>query len=208
MSSRKGIYFTADWHIGHKNVIDFDNRPFRNLDHMHNVLINNFNSTVSSFDITYFLGDAGLCNTRVLKDVIGCLRGTKVLLLGNHDKGVNAMYGIGFDAVLYAAEMRIAGQRVTLSHCPLLGVKREQNEGMVGGVDGEHWHGETRHQRFSVADTGQFHLHGHIHSPNGGKSERICGRQFDVGVVANRYTPVSIGTIEKWIAKEIHSCET
>lgn len=33
------LYFTADYHIGHKNVLEFDNRPFRDLDHMHEALI-------------------------------------------------------------------------------------------------------------------------------------------------------------------------
>ena len=123
--------------------------------------------------------------------------------MGNHDKGVEAMYKAGFDVVLYGATMQIAGERVTLSHCPLLGVYREKCEGMTGSQADENWHGESRlRQRiFTTTNEGQFHIHGHIHSPNGGKSQKTLNRQFDVGVVANSYRPVSISVIESWIAK-------
>jgi calcineurin-like phosphoesterase family protein len=43
MKERKSIFFTSDLHIGHLNSIKFDQRPFRDLDHMHEVLINNYN---------------------------------------------------------------------------------------------------------------------------------------------------------------------
>ena len=199
---RKGIYFTSDWHIGHTNVLIFDNRPFKDLDHMHEVLVNNYNSTVKD-GVCYFLGDIGLCKSETVKGVISKLSGTKVAILGNHDKGVEAMYKNGFDVVLYGATMQIAGERVTLSHCPLLGLYREKCEDMKGSQTGENWHGESRskHRIFTTTNEGQFHIHGHIHSPNNGKSQKILGRQFDVGVAANGYRPVSISVIESWIAK-------
>ena len=199
---RKGIYLTSDLHIGHANVLVFDKRPFKDLDHMHEVLINNYNSTVRD-GICYFLGDVGLGKTEVVKEVISQMSGTKCLILGNHDKGVEAMYKAGFDVVLHGAVMQICGERVTLSHCPLLGVWRENCEDMTGSQTGENWHGESRLKQriFTTTDEGQFHAHGHIHSPNGGKSQKILGRQFDVGVVANSYKPVSISVIESWIAK-------
>jgi calcineurin-like phosphoesterase family protein len=199
---RKNIFFTSDLHIGHQNSLKFDNRPFRDLNHMHEVLVNNYNSTVKD-GICYFLGDVGLSSAETVKNVISKMTGTKVLILGNHDKGVESMYKAGFDVVLHGATMQIAGQRVTLSHCPLLGVYREKTEGMTGSQQDENWHGESRLKQriFTTTDEGQFHIHGHIHSPNGGKSQKILGRQFDVGVVANGYRPVSISVIESWIAK-------
>lgn len=199
---RKGTFFSSDWHCFHKNVLVFDNRPFKDLDHMHEVLVNNYNSTVKD-GICYFLGDMGLCGTENLQKIISRLTGTKVLILGNHDKATESMYKAGFDVVLYGATMQIAGERVTLSHCPLLGVYRENCQDMQGSQTGENWHGESRLKQriFTTANTGQFHLHGHIHSPNGGKSEKILRRQFDVGVAANGYKPVNISMIESWIAK-------
>ena len=71
------------------------------------------------------------------------------------------------------------------------------------------WHGEDKQfdKGFSLPDFGQFHLHGHIHSPNVDdidgkpKSQKILGKQYDVGVDANKYKPVSISVIESWVAK-------
>lgn len=197
----KNIYFTSDWHLFHENCLKFDDRPFRNITHMHTVLINNYNNTVSENDTCYFLGDLGMGNTNDLKEVIGQLKGTKVFIRGNHDKGGDRKYAyIGFDVVLYGAQFVIANEIVTATHCPLLGLYREDITGMRG-QEGNNWHGEHRNQRFSTVDRGQYHLHGHVHSPNEGRSERILGKQMDVGVVGNKYRPISISQVESWIAK-------
>ncbi len=200
MSRLKKLFFTSDWHIGHQNVLKFDSRPFQDLNDMHRVLINNYNASVGISDICYFLGDMGLTNSGTLKSVIKQLNGIKILVLGNHDKGTNAMYEAGFDVVMNSATLYIANERVTLSHCPLPGIPRENSEGMRGAKEHENWHGESRHFEYMVPNEGQFHLHGHIHSPNSGRSQKILDKQFDVGVPANKYRPVSISEIESWIA--------
>lgn len=197
---RKGIFFTSDWHVGHKNVIDFDKRPFTSLEHMHRVLINNYNSTVKRGDICYFLGDMGLCKSEELKKVMSKLNGTKVLILGNHDKNTYSMYDNGFDVVLNAGIFYIGDKRISMSHCPLPGIKREDVTDMKGAESGENWHGENRHHRFMINDVSvDFHLHGHIHSGPHCDKEIRSDRQFDVGVAANGYKPVSISEIESWI---------
>lgn len=201
MNERRPTFVTSDLHIGHKNVLAYDARPFRNLDHMHEALITRFNACVPVDGLTYFLGDVGLGSGDIVEKIIRQMNGTKVLILGNHDKGMHAMYKAGFDVVLNAATIYISNQRVTMSHCPLRGVYREDVTGMKGGQEGEPWHGANKQHRFTVADEGQFHLHGHIHSPNGGKSQKILGKQYDVGVAANGYRPVSFSEIESWIAK-------
>lgn len=198
---QSNTFFTSDLHIGHKNCIEFDKRPFTDLDHMHRVIINNYNSSVRPQDTCYFLGDVGLCTGDILKSVISQMNGTKILILGNHDKGMQSMKNAGFDVVMYGASLVIAGELVTMSHCPLIGIEREDITDMKGSKLGEYWHGESRHQRFySTVNRDQYHLHGHIHSPNGGKSVKILDKQYDVGVVANNYRPVSISTIKSWIS--------
>jgi calcineurin-like phosphoesterase family protein len=89
-----------------------------------------------------------------------------------------------------------------MSHCPLPGIKREDMTDMKGLSLNDNWHGEFKNSKkgFTVPNIGQFHLHGHIHSPNSGKSQKILDRQFDVGVVANNYIPVNISVLESWIA--------
>lgn len=198
-NNRKPIFFTSDLHIGHLNSIKFDNRPFQDLNQMHNALIKGFNSQVPKNGICYMLGDIGTHSSELTKWFLSQLNGTKVLIIGNHDKGSDANYAMGFDVVLNNATIYIQGERVTMSHCPLRGVFREDVSDMRGAKDGDMWHGEHKNQAFSVENEGQFHLHGHIHSPNGGKSTKILNRQFDVGVPSNAYRPVPISVIEAWI---------
>lgn len=200
----KPIFFTSDWHLFHENSIKFDNRPFRDIDHMHRVLINNYNASVPPGGLCYFLGDIGFFNSEKTKKVVQELNGTKIFIVGNHDKGYNALMDMGFAAVMHSATIYLGQHKITLSHCPMMGVWREDVTGMRGAKEGENWHGEHKNQRFSVTDEGQFHLHGHIHSsPEKTRSTKILDRQMDVGVVANNYTPVSRSTIESWITKYI-----
>ena len=204
-NKRKPTFFTSDLHFGHQNVIDFSKRPFRDVDHQTSVLISKYNSVVPENGVCFLGGDIGFCGSGDLREIIDQLNGTKILIIGNHDKRYNSMYNAGFDAVMHMARFQIAGQTVTMSHCPLLGLPRENTEGMKNHDGTEDWHGSTNPKRrpYTCEDKGQFHLHGHIHSPNSGKSKKISNRQYDIGVDANNYMPVSIGQIESWITKTL-----
>lgn len=200
MKPKTNIFFTSDLHIGHANVILFDKRPFRDLNHMHEVLVNNYNSSVTDNDVCYFLGDVGLAKGDIVKEVINKLNGTKVLVLGNHDRNTYSMYDQGFDVVINSFVFYLGDKRISASHCPLPGIKREDVTGMKGAQVGEMWHGEFKNQRFMSFDpTVDYHLSGHIHSGPHCDKKRTLGNQMDVGVAANRYRPVSLSTIESWI---------
>lgn len=197
----KPIFFTSDWHVGEETSMRFDNRPFSSLEHMHECLINNFNKLVPEDGLTYFLGDMGYSKDGILANILSALNGTKVLILGNHDRGSNNGYCNGFDVVLNEAVIYICNQKVSLTHCPLRGILREDCSKMRGHIPGDLWHGESRHLKFSREAHSGFHLHGHIHSPNKGQSKKILDHQYDVGLPANHYKPVSHRTIESWITK-------
>lgn len=197
------MFFTSDWHVGHEKSLIHDHRPFRNLAHMHEVLINNYNSIVPKDGICYFLGDVGW--KEALPEVIPQLQGTKIVILGNHDKGREVMMAAGFVAVLNSGSFTIGRDIITMSHCPLRGVYRESainqdGEQMKNFKPFESWHGESRHDAYSLPDFGQFHLHGHTHKRKGG-NEVISGKQWDIGVVGNDWRPVSFSQIESWVAK-------
>lgn len=201
MSKRKGIFFTSDLHIGHANSIIFDKRPFKDLDHMHEVIVNNWNSCVKPEDVVYVLGDFGMGRNDEIKAITQRLNGTKVMILGNHDTNTYSMYDRGFDVVLNTAVFYLGDSRISMSHCPLPGIFREDVTGMKGGKPGENWHGESKQQRFTSQDlTVDFHLQGHIHSGPANDKPHFTDRQFDVGQPANGYRPVSISVIESWIA--------
>ena len=98
--NEKNIYFIADLHLFHKNIIEYENRPFNNLYNMHEQIIKNWNKKVSKQDKVFILGDLTFGNTDNSKDIIQKLNGKKYLIKGNHDKKPNQWYkNIGIDEV-------------------------------------------------------------------------------------------------------------
>lgn len=166
---------------------------------MHRVLINNYNATVPEDGLCYFVGDMGMGQYDKLKKVMDQLQGTKVAVIGNHDKNVNTLYRMGFDCVVHGLVLWIANEQVTVTHCPLRDTYREDTSKMPG--DHPNWYKEKQHQQYCIPNWGQYHLSGHIHSPNRGQSKKILGRQMDIGVDANNFKPVNIKEIESWIAR-------
>jgi calcineurin-like phosphoesterase family protein len=47
---RKLVYFTADLHLGHRAIINMQNRPFEDVEEMNRTLITNYNAVVSNAD--------------------------------------------------------------------------------------------------------------------------------------------------------------
>jgi len=81
------IYFTADNHFRHENIIKYCNRPFVDIKAHDEMLVHNWNATVRPKDEVYVLGD--FIFARSQEDVLGLasrLNGKKYLILGNHDK--------------------------------------------------------------------------------------------------------------------------
>ena len=50
-------YFIADLHLGHKNCLRFDNRPFKTIEEQDNYVIENWNKKITVNDDVYILGD-------------------------------------------------------------------------------------------------------------------------------------------------------
>ena len=51
------IYYIADTHFGHKNVIRFDQRPFFDVEEMEESITMLWNAVVRKNDTVYILGD-------------------------------------------------------------------------------------------------------------------------------------------------------
>lgn len=69
--------------IDHKNILEYCQRPFDSVEQMNEVLIKNWNNTINEDDIVYVLGDFGFGNKGTLKNIVGQLKGRKILILGN-----------------------------------------------------------------------------------------------------------------------------
>ena len=74
------IYFTSDHHFGHKNIIEYSNRPFDNIDKMDEELIRRWNSKIQPQDNVYHIGDVGLTTPERMKDILDRLNGNIFLI--------------------------------------------------------------------------------------------------------------------------------
>lgn len=128
-------FYISDLHLGHKNIIKFDNRPFDNTKDMEDKIISNWNSVVKEDDEVYILGDMFWKNGEAER-ILSELKGEKYLLLGNHDKIIPEMkkYFVWCDKeVAYILDNNTS---LVLSHYPIA-----------------HWKNQPR----------TIHLYGHIH---------------------------------------------
>lgn len=79
-------FFTSDTHFGHERIISLSDRPFRDVQHMNEMLIHNWNSVVGPTDHVYHLGDVALGTFEESMKCVGRLNGIKHLVVGNHDR--------------------------------------------------------------------------------------------------------------------------
>lgn len=176
------IYFTADTHFYHSNVIELEKRPFQTVEEMDEALIQNWNSKVGPEDEVYILGDLTLKGPSAANEVLARLQGRKYLIRGNHDRYVDrkSFRREHFVWVRDYFELEYRGQYYVLCHYPF-----------------QSWNG-MRH--------GSFQLHGHIHSKYSyNHGNRVRGvRQLDVGVDAQGMTPVSVEELLAFWEEEHH----
>jgi calcineurin-like phosphoesterase family protein len=107
-------YFSSDSHYRHRNILQYQNRPFRDVEHMNAMMINNWNDRVTPEDTVYHLGDFGFGSIDELQSIFDRLNGRKFLLSGNHDK--NAIKLAGWGWVKERHEFYIGKQLIVLSH--------------------------------------------------------------------------------------------
>lgn len=112
-------YFISDTHFNHKNIIKYCNRPFKDVDEMNKVLIENWNNTVTDYDTIFHLGDVALTNEREMKEIIPKLKGKKFLIRGNHDKKSKEFFrSVGF-GMMPENPLKLNKEKLILSHKPL-----------------------------------------------------------------------------------------
>ncbi|HUQ64022.1 MAG TPA: hypothetical protein VM121_09725 [Acidimicrobiales bacterium] len=179
-------WFTADLHLGHKNIIRYCARPFRDVDEMNQALINRWNAVVDDADTVWVLGDVALGRIDYTLSLIGQLAGRKLLVAGNHDRcwaghgrrsgGWTERYvGAGFDEVHQGeVALDVGATSVRACHFPYRGDSQDQD----------------RYLEHRPVDTGGWLLHGHVH-----ERWQQHERMINVGVDVWEYAPVSNETI-------------
>lgn len=112
-------FYIADWHYGHKNVLAFDNRPFKSVEEMNEALIENWNSVVSAGDMVYILGDMFWIKSNEAASIMDRLNGQKILIKGNHDRFHDSRFAGKFAKVTEYLEVEDGEHKIVLCHYPI-----------------------------------------------------------------------------------------
>lgn len=184
------VFFTSDLHFGHKKIIEFCSRPYKNVTEMNKALVDNWNKVVPEDGVVFVLGDFCFGGITLWEHMRKQLNGKIYLILGNHDlhnlkRGKEKIEHL-FEDISYQMQIQIEGRAVYLNHYPFL---------CYGGS--------------YRGDNSVWQLFGHVHSgPNctGLDSDRLVNLfpyQYDVGVDNNNYTPISWNNVKEIIQKQI-----
>ena len=134
-------YYISDLHFGHKNILSFDNRPFKNIEEHDKALIDKWNEVVGIDDDVWILGDFSWHNATKTIEIFEQLNGNKHLCIGNHDKKLLKNKDVRdlFVEIVDYKEIQISNEcGVVLSHYPI--------------------------PCFNNHYYGWYHLYGHVHN--------------------------------------------
>jgi len=176
MKEKNKVWFIADLHLGHTNVIKYSKRPFSDVHEMNETLIRNWNSVIQPGDRVYLIGDFSFQRPEDAKKTLARLMGQIYLIAGNHDKEGVVKECVGrFVWIKDYFELKHEGQKMILCHYPFLT-----------------WNGCHR---------GTWNLHGHCHGslPD---SVNTYARRLDVGVDVHNYFPISFEDVKKILDKK------
>lgn len=191
-ASTDKLFFTADTHFGHENIIGFCNRPFFDVNVMDSALVANWNERVPHDGVVFHLGDFTLLDGSMAEQYFESLNG-RIFILGvpwhhdkrwlQHDKPVPFYSYDGHPVTILPPEASLEFRfsqtqkhpfSIHISHYP------------IGDWD----------RKFH----GGWHLHGHSHGQYKGDNHLTGEMCWDVGVdgKAMHYAPVHFGTILEW----------
>jgi len=161
------IWFTADHHFEHENIIKYENRPFESVSKMNKTMIEKWNEYVDEVDVVYVLGDFSWGSTALVRDLLKKLNGYKYIVIGSHDTKIGSSVNRGFDGVFpELAILELDNTRLILKHEP------------------------------SYTLEGIF-LCGHVHGKWKTLRNDFGGFNLNVGVDVRDYRPISLHEIWK-----------
>lgn len=167
-------WFTADLHLGHRNMVNWRNNRgcnFADVDEMNEFIIERYNSVVKPEDEVYLLGDLVMGTIADNLPLLKRLNGAKFSTIGNHDRPFDCKphryqewvdkyreVGIEFIPDLFFDS---GNGSFTMSHFPFSGDHTDK----------------VRFLDRRPVDKGQWLVHGHVH-----EAWQVNGRQINVGV--------------------------
>ena len=135
------IYFTADTHFGHANIIKFCNRPFSDVHEMNEYMISAWNSRVGKNDTVFIIGDMIFRSATTPEEILSRLKGKKRLIMGNHDHGwlTHINSDKFFESVDTMLEYATGERNFVMCHYPLVSYRHDSKWYMIHG----HIHNDT-----------------------------------------------------------------
>lgn len=143
-------WVTSDTHFGHQRIIELANRPFTQLDEMHEHLIKAWRDWVEPKDRVFVLGDFAFCKGEELERIWKALPGEKHLVLGNHDERNAQVLRLPWASQSHIARIREGGARLLGCHYPMETWPDPQRYVHVHG----HSHGTLKTRRLRRVDVG------------------------------------------------------
>ena len=195
------IWFTSDTHFFHSKVIEYSNRPFKDVEEMNETMIKRWNAVVHNDHIVFHLGDFAWGGSEVWNNVLDRLNGHIYLVLGNHDmKNLRQGYISKFEDVVFQMYIYIDGRAVYLNHYPFLcyggSYRGEQAVWQLFG----HVHSQPEH--YNIDDINDQEVK-EILGKDFYRLRYLLPTQYDVGVDNNNYRPVSWEEVKEKIQKQI-----
>ena len=175
-------WITSDLHFGHERIKIFcpkTRERFKDVTHMNETMISEWNAFVQPEDLVYILGDVAFTSTADAIKILKRLNGDKILIEGNHDRKhlKDIHFRNCFKEVHKYLDINYNGTKVVMSHYPFL-----------------EWDQMYR---------GSVHFYGHLH---GGTTGMEKYRMQDVGMDATGMIAVSLDdVIASALKREIKS---
>lgn len=139
-------YFTADLHLGHGAIMNYCNRPFKSIERMNEVLINNINQRAKATDLIIHVGDfacygkeKGIPGFKVKGcSYLEAIDGTVILVEGNHDRNNRVKAHVkGLTVALpLLGNATVSHYPSNDIHCPFIFDKSKLNYHICGHVHG------------------------------------------------------------------------
>jgi calcineurin-like phosphoesterase family protein len=179
------IWFTSDYHLDHKNILEYSNRPFSTVEEMNEVIIGNCNDLVYPNDDLIYLGDFAFNKSidRILelRRKIRCRK--LYFIFGNHDKLIRKNAGKLFP------DFQIWGDYAEET----LVIPKNGGEKKLFVLS--HYAFRT----WNKSHYGSYQLYGHSH---GSLPDDPNSLSFDVGVDCHDYKPINIDRVVEIMNKK------
>ena len=119
------VWVWSDLHFYHRNIIGFSERPYCDLEEMHEHLLANHNDYVADDDIVIWVGDIGFGGTGVINELLSEYNGYKILVVGNHDFNGKKLRKLDFDETHLIYTVMYPQISLVFTHYPMYNVPED-----------------------------------------------------------------------------------